>query len=38
MSLGRQNTDEEIDYVIKVFPAVVDRLRAISPLYKKEVK
>ncbi|UCD04731.1 MAG: cysteine desulfurase NifS [candidate division WOR-3 bacterium] len=33
-SLGRFNKDEEIDHVIKVFPEIVRKLRAISPLYK----
>jgi len=29
------NTEEEIDYVLETLPGVVDRLRAMSPLYKK---
>lgn len=28
------NTEEEIDYVLETIPGVVDRLRAMSPLYK----
>jgi cysteine desulfurase len=28
------NTEEEIDYVLETLPGVVDRLRAMSPLYK----
>lgn len=35
-TLGRQTTEEEIDYVIGVLPPVVERLRAMSPLYQKE--
>jgi cysteine desulfurase len=31
ITLGRENTKEEIEYVIKVLPEIVDKLRAISP-------
>lgn len=31
-SLGKENTDEEIDYVLKILPEVVERIRAMSPL------
>lgn len=34
-SLGRQNTDEDIDFVLQELPKIVDRLRAMSPLYNK---
>jgi len=34
-SLGWTNTDEDVDYVLEVLPRVIDRLRAISPLYQK---
>lgn len=33
MTLSKYNTEEEIDYVLKVLPEVVEKLRAISPLY-----
>jgi len=33
-SLGRINTEEDIDYVISVIPDIVKRLRALSPLCK----
>jgi cysteine desulfurase len=33
LSLGRENTAEEIDKVIEALPKVVERLRAISPLW-----
>jgi cysteine desulfurase len=33
MTLGRDNTEEEIDYVIKTLPKIVERLRAMSPLF-----
>ncbi|MBI5555412.1 MAG: cysteine desulfurase NifS [Elusimicrobia bacterium] len=34
-SLGRLNTDEDIDYLLGVLPRIVKNLRAMSPLYKK---
>ncbi|MHC4860998.1 MAG: cysteine desulfurase family protein, partial [Planctomycetota bacterium] len=33
MSLGRENTVEEVDYVLDVLPEVVSKLREMSPLY-----
>lgn len=35
MTPGRENTEEDIDYVLEVLPEVVDKLRAMSPFYKK---
>ncbi len=35
-SLGRGNEDADIDYVLKIMPAIVDKLRRISPTYKPE--
>ncbi|MGI6278566.1 MAG: cysteine desulfurase family protein [Patescibacteria group bacterium] len=32
ISLGRSTTDEEVDYLLKVFPGVVADLRRLSPL------
>ncbi len=32
-SLGRQNTEEEIDYLLEQLPKIVERLRMMSPLY-----
>jgi len=36
-TLGRQNTVEEIDYVVGLMPGIVKRLRAMSPLTPKEL-
>jgi cysteine desulfurase len=33
-SFGKDNTDEDIDYVLEVLPRVVEKLRALSPLNK----
>ncbi len=35
LTLGRDNTEEDIEYVLSVFPAIVERLRAMSPLYQR---
>lgn len=36
-SLGNQNTDEDVDYVLEQLPKIVNRLRAMSPLYDQAV-
>jgi cysteine desulfurase len=33
LSLGRENTDEDVDHFLGVFPGIVEQLRAMSPLY-----
>ena len=41
LSLGRDNTDEEVDHVLELMPKVIERLRAISPIwsdYKKGLR
>ena len=35
VTLGRENTQEEIDAFIEVFPPIVNKLRQMSPLYVK---
>jgi len=37
-SFGMDNNSEDVDYVLKVLPGIVDRLRQMSPLYAKFVK
>jgi len=37
-SLGMNTTKEDVDYVAKVMPPIVDRLRQMSPLYEKVSK
>lgn len=32
LSIGTENTEEDIDYVLEVLPGIVDRLREMSPL------
>lgn len=35
LTIGRENTEAQIDYVLEVLPEIVDRLRAMSPAYNK---
>ena len=35
MSLGRENTTEEVDAFLQAFPPIVEKLRLMSPLYVK---
>lgn len=35
-SLGKQNTEDDIDFALALVPETVGRLREISPVYKKE--
>jgi cysteine desulfurase len=36
-SFGKDNTSEEVDYVLEVLPRAVDNLRRLSPLYQKAI-
>jgi cysteine desulfurase len=33
LTLGRENTDEDVNYVMQVLPGIVEKLRLMSPLY-----
>lgn len=33
LSLGRENTEDDVDYCLEVLPEIVARLRSMSPLY-----
>ena len=37
LTLGRENTEEEVEYVVQVLPEVVTRLRSFSPLWGKKI-
>ena len=37
-TLGLSNTEDDVKYVLEKLPAVVDRLRQMSPLYSKYQK
>ncbi|MDD2340470.1 MAG: cysteine desulfurase NifS [Methanosarcina sp.] len=36
LTLGDENSEEDIDYVLEVLPEIVKKLRAMSPFYKPE--
>jgi cysteine desulfurase len=38
VSLGKDNTSAEVDFFLEVFPTVVERLLAMSPLYADKLK
>lgn len=37
-SLGKNNREDDIDYILNILPGIVKRLRAISPLTPKELR
>jgi cysteine desulfurase len=37
-TLGNDNTDEDVDDLVRILPPIVQRLRDMSPLYKKSAK
>jgi len=36
LSLGRDTTEKDVDYILEVLPKVVDRLRAMSPVWDRK--
>lgn len=38
LTLGKDNTDEDVDYLLERLPAIVERLRKLSPLYARYLK
>lgn len=37
-SLSEENTQEEVDRVIEVFPKIIERLRSMSPLWEEKIR
>ncbi|MEK7871713.1 MAG: aminotransferase class V-fold PLP-dependent enzyme, partial [Nitrospirota bacterium] len=37
-SLGKDNTKEDVDYILEVLPPIVQRLREMSPLYEDAIR
>ncbi|MCL4533877.1 MAG: cysteine desulfurase NifS [Bacteroidetes bacterium] len=35
LTLGYDNTEQEVDYVLSILPEIIERLRSMSPLYSK---
>jgi cysteine desulfurase len=33
LTFGEDNTDEDVDYLLKELPPIIERLRSMSPLY-----
>ena len=38
LTFSDYNTMEDVDYILKVLPGVIDRLRAMSPLWERIIK
>jgi cysteine desulfurase len=37
-TLGKDNTNEDVDEVVRILPPIVQKLRDMSPLYKRTSK
>lgn len=37
LSLGRYNTEEDVDYILNTVPPIIQKLRAMSPIWTKKV-
>jgi len=37
LSLGRYNTDQDVDYILKTVPLIVEKLRAMSPMWETRI-
>ena len=35
LSFSDQNTEEDVDYILEILPQIVDKLRAMSPLWEE---
>ena len=33
LSLGKDNSDQDIDHVLEILPGIIEKLRKMSPLY-----
>jgi cysteine desulfurase len=38
LTFGEENTDADVDYLLETLPPIIDRLRAMSPLYESFTK